>query len=135
MKQHYTDIVHREHPTSRTHPPMPRQNRAAQFAPFAALVGHDAAIAEAARLTERRRELDEGELEVLDRRLRWLTEHLDEQPSAAVTWFQADARKSGGAYHTVSGIAQAVTAEALWVAGHRIPLSDIVNIACGEENN
>lgn len=45
----YDDIIHLPHHVSRTRKPMPLINRAAQFAPFAALTGHDEAIAEAAR--------------------------------------------------------------------------------------
>ena len=51
MKHPYEDILHLPHPVSKTHPQMPLMNRAAQFAPFAALTGYDAAVEETARLT------------------------------------------------------------------------------------
>lgn len=36
----YHDIIHHERPVSSNHKPMSREARAAQFAPYAALVGH-----------------------------------------------------------------------------------------------
>ena len=103
MNGPYDDIIHLPHPTSERHPRMPVQERAAIFSPFAALSGHGAAIAETARLTERRMELDEDAKAELDRRQAVLLEHLDEQPEITITWFQPDERKEGGAYLTVSG--------------------------------
>ena len=55
----YEDIINLSHPVSKNHPQMPLRDRAAQFAPFAALTGHDAAIKETARLTDERLELSE----------------------------------------------------------------------------
>lgn len=40
----YDDIIHLSHHVSDTHPQMPLIDRAAQFAPFAALTGHTEAI-------------------------------------------------------------------------------------------
>ena len=61
MSGPYDDIINLPHPTSQRHPRMPIHDRAAIFSPFAALSGHGAAIAETARLTEQRIELDEAE--------------------------------------------------------------------------
>ena len=47
-KDDYSDIICLEHPTSRKHPRMAAEMRAAQFAPFAALTGYDEAIEETA---------------------------------------------------------------------------------------
>ena len=47
-KDDYSDIIGLEHPTSRKHPRMAAEMRAAQFAPFAALTGYDEAIEETA---------------------------------------------------------------------------------------
>ena len=80
MNRSYDDIIHLPHPTSARHPRMPVQERAAIFSPFAALSGHGAAIAETARLTERRMELDEDTRAELDRKQGVLLEHIDEQP-------------------------------------------------------
>ena len=80
----YDDILHLLHPTSIKHPRMPMGDRAAQFSPFAALTGHGAAIAETARVTDRRIELDEDAKEQLDQKLRRLLERIGEQPEITV---------------------------------------------------
>lgn len=103
MSGKYDDILHLPHPTSAKHPRMPVSERAAIFSPFAALSGHGAAIAETARLTDRRVELDEDTRAELDRRQAVLLKHIAEQPEVTVTWFQPDERKDGGAYLTVTG--------------------------------
>ena len=48
----YDDILYLPHHVSQTRPRMPRSDRAAQFAPFAALTGYEAVIEETARLAE-----------------------------------------------------------------------------------
>lgn len=68
MNSPYADIIHLPHHVSQNHPQMPLRDRAAQFAPFAALTGYDAAVGETARLTAERRELDAQEAEELNRR-------------------------------------------------------------------
>ena len=99
----YDDIINLPHHVSNKHPRMSPIDRAAQFSPFAALTGHDAAIKETARLTEERLELDENRKELLDARLQLLREHLGEKPTVTFTFFEPDERKSGGAYVTVTG--------------------------------
>lgn len=99
----YDDIISLPHHVSARHPQMPLLDRAAQFSPFAALTGHDAAIKETARLTEERVELDENSKAVLNRRLKLLWEHCKEQPEVTITYFEPDERKSGGAYVTTAG--------------------------------
>ena len=102
MNDLYDDIIHLPHHVSERHPQMSMYNRAAQFAPFAALTGHDAAITEAARLTDAELELSESDAEVLNRKLAYL-QSLDEKPTISVTYFVPDDRKKGGSYHTTSG--------------------------------
>ena len=103
MSGPYDDIINLPHPTSKRHPRMPIRDRATIFSPFAALSGHGAAIAETARLTERRMELDEDSRAELDRKQGVLLEHIDEQPEITITWFQPDEKKDGGAYLTATG--------------------------------
>ena len=103
MSGPYDDMIDLPHPTSKKHPRMSIRDRAAIFSPFAALSGHGAAIAETARLTDPRMELDEDTKAELDRRQAVLMEHIEEQPEVTVTWFQPDERKEGGAYLTVTG--------------------------------
>lgn len=108
MNEKYKEIIHLPHKQSATRPHMPVADRAAQFAPFAALVGYDDAVKETARLTESRRELSDGALEQLNAKLNYIQEHLDEQPEVTITYFQPDSKKSGGAYLTCTGIVKKV---------------------------
>ncbi|MEM5767720.1 MAG: hypothetical protein AAGU32_05450, partial [Bacillota bacterium] len=78
-------------------------DRAAQFAPFAALTGYDAAVREAARLTDKRLELDESVKDALNARLQILADNLEARPEIAITYFHPDAKKDGGAYLTSDG--------------------------------
>ena len=129
MSGPYDDIINLPYPTSQRHPRMPIRDRAAIFSPFAALSGHGAAIAETARLTERRVELDEDTRAELDRKQAVLLEHMDEQPELTVTWFQPDERKDGGAYLTATGrLKKLRELERLLVLadGAEIPLEDVV---------
>lgn len=103
MSGPYDDMIDLPHPTSKKHPRMSIRDRAAIFSPFAALSGHGAAIAETARLTDQRMELDEDTKAELDQKQAVLLEHIEEQPEITVTWFQPDGRKDGGAYLTVTG--------------------------------
>ena len=99
----YDDVINRQHPTSKKHPRMSNMNRAAQFAPFAALTGYEESIEETARLTDRRIELSEYEIEELNAKLNFIQEHIKERPEVTITYFQLDERKEGGAYITVTG--------------------------------
>ena len=99
----YDDIIALPHHVSTRHPQMSPMDRAAQFSPFAALTGHDAAIKEMARLTEERGELDESRKEELNERLWLIRERLSERPEITFTYFKPDEKKSGGAYLTVTG--------------------------------
>ena len=107
MNHPYDDIINLPHHVSERHPQMSMYNRAAQFAPFAALTGHDSAITEAARLTEAEEELAESDAEVLNRKLAYL-QSLDEKPTISVTYFVPDDKKEGGSYHTATGIVKSV---------------------------
>lgn len=107
MSHPYDDIISLPHHVSERHPQMSMYNRAAQFAPFAALTGHDSAITEAARLTDAEQELSESEAEVLNRKLAYL-QSLDEKPAISVTYFVPDNKKEGGSYHTATGIIKSV---------------------------
>ena len=103
MCEKYEDIIHLSRPVSTRHLPMSHYDRAAQFAPFAALTGYDAVIAETARLTDGEMFLDVGAEAELDGKLREIREQLHQHPRVTVTYFRPDSRKQGGAYVTVSG--------------------------------
>lgn len=98
----YDDIINLPHHVSTKRPQMSMIDRAAQFSPFAALTGYDAAIKETGRLTDERIDMDESSLERLNRKFQLLVERMDEQPEVTFTYFKPDDRKKGGAYVTVT---------------------------------
>jgi len=104
----YDDMLALPHPVSLKHPQMLPDNRAAQFAPFAALTGYGAAVNETARLTDQRLELDDGQKLLLNDRLQLIQESLRARPEVSITYFQPDVQKAGGAYVTVAGIIKKV---------------------------
>ena len=99
----YADILHLPHHVSAARLQMSLHDRAAQFSPFAALVGYEDIIDETARLTSPKRELDEAEKAELDRRIAILAAHLREKPVVTVECFVPDTLKSGGAYEFKTG--------------------------------
>lgn len=103
MTDNYEDIIGLPHHVSKTHPKMPMWNRAAQFAPFAALTGYDAAVKEAARLTEGQIELGDEDNDNLNRQMVHLKGIIKEHPKVNVTYFVADSRKQGGSYQNKEG--------------------------------
>ena len=131
MNGQYDDIIHLPHYVSPTRPQMPMHDRAAQFSPFAALTGYDAAIAETGRLTNERIELTEDELDALNVKYQLLMERLDDASEVRITYFQPDIYKSGGAYISETGIVKKVdTFERLvhMANGTIIPIDDIYDI-------
>ena len=99
----YSHIIDLPHHVSKVRPQMTMYQRAAQFAPFAALTGHSAAIRETARLTDKEIELSESECDILNQKIKELLAHLDEHPYASITYFIPDPHKEGGKYTTHSG--------------------------------
>ena len=83
-------------------------NRAAQFAPFAALTGYEEAIIETARLTAPKVDMMEDNQQLLDRKLALLSHSLREQPTVSITYFLPDKKKSGGQYLTVTGVIKSI---------------------------
>ena len=99
----YDDIIGLPHHVSEKHAHMPVPDRAAQFAPFAALTGYGDRIDETARLTDERIELTESERERLDLRLQQLEAALSDEPAVQIIYFRQDPLKSGGEYLTAVG--------------------------------
>jgi hypothetical protein len=110
---------------------MSMHDRAAQFAPFAALVGYDDAVAETARITETRPELDEQEQQAINERLAYIADHIHEQPEVRIKYFVPDERKSGGAIVEVSGRVKNLSATdgtIVMADGCKIKISNITNL-------
>ena len=131
MPDNYDDIKHLTRPQYDDLPPMPMSDRAAQFSPFAALVGYDDAVAETARLTDSRDELTEDEITELNANLNRLLDSLDEQPKIRVTYFVPDERKSGGRYVEKVGVVRIYDSyanELVFTDGVRIAVMDMASL-------
>ena len=130
-KDKYEDMYEMPHHTSPTRPRMSLRSRAAQFAPFAALTGHDAAIAETARLTDNKIDLDESTVSLLNEKLRILIRDIDKRNEVSVTYFRPDSKKRGGKYITVKGIVKKldqIEGKLVFEDGQEIPLNNILEI-------
>ena len=125
--RNYEDIIHLPHHRSKKHAPMPLIDRAAQFSPFAALTGHDAAIRETARITDRKIELDEYEIAVLDEKLHQIKEKLIIHPEITVTYFQPDLRKDVTITSSVKKMDE-YTKALIMEDGTRILIEDIIEL-------
>ena len=101
MSEKYEDMLYMNPPVSKTHRKMSIQDRAAQFMPFAALTGYEDLIRESSRITQRRIELSETEIEELKHKLEFLHVHEKENPLIKVMYFLQDLKKNGGSYQTV----------------------------------
>ena len=127
----YEDIINLPHHISPTRQQMPMSDRAAQFSPFAALTGYDAAIKETGRLTDERIELDEEALTALDMKYQLLIDAFDDAPEVTITYFQPDERKAGGKYITAtSAVKKADDFERRITMqnGTKIPMDDVLSI-------
>ena len=101
MNKKYEDMLYLEPPVSKIHRKMSISERAAQFMPFAALTGYEDLIRESSRMTQRRIELSETEIEELTHKLEFLHVHEKEKPLIKVMYFLQDLKKNGGSYQTV----------------------------------
>ena len=127
----YEEIMKHPHHVPKTRPQMPMSDRAAQFAPFAALTGYDSAIKETGRLTDEKIELDEEALTALDRKYQLLMDAFDDAPEVTITYFQPDERKAGGKYVSATGAVKKVDVFERRITmqdGAKIPMDDVLSI-------
>ncbi len=132
----YDDILYLPHHQSKVHPHMPREDRAAQFAPFAALTGYDDQIRETARLTDSRIELEENSKERLNGIMQYIQRHLEDQPQAVITYFVEDERKEGGRYiteHVQIRKIDLLQRRIITADKETIPMDDILDIQTEED--
>lgn len=99
----YDDIINLPHHVSKKHPQMGVVARSAQFAPFAALTGYEDEVKETARLTDSKKDIDEEQKQVLDRKLQLIKQKIHTKPEVTITYFIPDLKKDGGEYVTVTG--------------------------------
>ena len=127
----YDKIIALPHHQSKNHTPMALRDRAAQFAPFAALTGYDDLVVEAARFTNEKIEFGESQLEVLNRKQTFLALHISDDPFVEITYFIADKKKSGGKYVTKQGVIKRIdeyNKSYIFTDGTIIPISDVIQI-------
>jgi len=127
----YEDIVNLPPHISKKHPQPSMMDRAARFAPFAAITGYEEMVLEEARVTEERVDLDEGALSLLNEKLNMIQEFLDEEPEVTITYFEPDKKKSGGAYVNITGIVKRIDEYEHFVImtdGKKIRIEDIYAI-------
>ena len=127
----YDDIKDKTRPLYPDLPPMPIHDRAAQFSPFAALVGYEDAVEETERLTDSRREMLEDEIAELNRQLGELQNRLRERPEIRVTYFIPDKKKDGGRYASKIGNARTIDQYSnaiVFTDGESIPVKDMYSV-------
>ena len=127
----YEDIVNLPRPISKKHPQPTMMDRAARFAPFAAITDYEEMVLEEARETEERITLDESALTLLNRKLNALIKNPDQTAEISVTYFEPDKKKSGGTYVTVTGTVKHIDPyKKLLILsdGRKIPIEDIFRL-------
>lgn len=127
----YDDIINLPHYVSRKRVHMSLHDRAAQFAPFAALTGHQESIQETARLTDDKIELDNGQIEKINELLYEISNNISQRRKVAVTYFKSDELKNGGSYLTDIGIVKKINSNEKYVimeSGMKIFMDNIVEL-------
>lgn len=127
----YEDIVNLPPHISKKHPQPTMMDRAARFAPFAAITGYEEMVLEEARITEERIDLDEGALTLLNEKLNMIQEFIDEEPEIKITYFEPDKKKSGGAYVSITGTVKRIDEYehlVIMTDGKKIRIEDIYGL-------
>ncbi len=132
----YEDIINLERPKS-NHSHLSVESRAAQFAPFAALVGYDSAIKETARITDKRIEIDDELKVIISNKLNYLNDHIKDNNKVIITYFIKDEKKSGGNYIHKTGIIKninPVESKIKFTDNSTVYINDIINIEILKDN-
>lgn len=130
MIDNYDDIINLSRPISKR-PRMSLEQRAAQFAPFAALTGYDNKVRETARLTSERIEIDEEQKLELNFKLQLIQYKIKEQPKIEITYFIPDKRKQGGKYENIKNNVKKIDNyenKLIMVDGLSISINEIIDI-------
>ena len=130
-RKKYADIIDLPHHQSDTRPKMSNYDRAAQFSPFAALTGHADSIKETARLTDEYNEPSEEMKAIMNEKILFLMEQLENQPEITITFFKPDEKKQGGAYITITGVVKKIKTyerQIQMTTGDLIPIDMIFDI-------
>ena len=130
-RKKYADIIDLSHHQSDTRPKMSNYDRAAQFSPFAAITGHAESIKETARLTDEYSEPSEEMKAIMNEKILFLMEQLENQPEITITFFKPDEKKQGGAYITITGVVKKIKTyerQIQMTTGDLIPIDMIFGI-------
>lgn len=128
----YDDIINLEHHVSKKHKQMSIEERSAQFAPFAALVGYEDEVKETESITERMIEITEEIRSILDEKIHLIQNKIAEQPEVTITYFIADSKKQGGKYQTINGIIKKIDnyeKKLILTSNTEIFIKDIIEIS------
>ena len=129
--ENYEDIINMPHHVSTKHPKLSMEQRAAQFAPFAALTGYGDAVNETVRFTEDRIELTNEEKNVINSKLQEIENKILNNPKITITYFMPDLKKTGGEYITVIDNVKKIDKHRLCLIlnnGKEIPINEIIEI-------
>lgn len=131
MMDKYKDIINLPHHVSQNHKPMDKINRAAQFAPFAALVGYEEAIKEKERTVDKKIILTNEEKEKISNILSYINLNIKNEIKVSITYFIKDKVKDGGSYNIKEGIIRRideVNKEVIFKDKTKIKINDIYEI-------
>ena len=129
----YADIINLPHHVSKKRPQMNLIDRAASFAPFAALTGYDDAVKETARLTDTKLELDENTKEILNDKLQIVLEMNSDDLPVSITYFVPDKKKAGGAYVVKTGVIKRYDEyerQIIFTDKSSVSIDDVIEIEC-----
>ena len=131
IEDNYKDIINLPHYEPKYHPRMSKHNRAAQFAPFAALTGYENELRETVRLTDNKIELEEEVKEELNRKLQKIKTNIKDKINVNFTYFIKDKTKDGGAYIKTYGVVSKIDEDNKIIildTKEEIPIYDILEI-------
>ena len=138
MNPKYSKLKNITRPQYPDLPPMSIEDRAAQFSPFAAVVGYDDTVEETARFTDSMIELSEDEVVLLNGALTRLRESIEDKPQIRVTYFVPDAKKDGGEYVSKTGIVKRIDEyenALIFTDGEKVDVSSIIKVEFVDAEN
>ncbi len=122
----YEDIINYDFKLK--HKRMDKYKRAAQFAPFAALTGYNEQIYETGRIVSKKRILDDNRIQVLNNKLNYIKDKIQEQPLIEITYFVKDLKKDGGSYIKLKDNVKKISNGYLYFNSDKVNIEDIFDI-------
>lgn len=137
IEDNYEDIINLPHYEPKNHIRMSIYNRAAQFAPFAALTGYEELVNESSRLTDCKIELNDEQKSIINNKLQIIQCNIKQQPKVKFVYFAPDSRKKGGTYKSIIGNVKKMNSvnETITMTDNRvINILDILSVDIEEDN-